>query len=401
MQYDLVFEGGGAKGMVFVGALQEMERRGLAYGRLLGTSAGAIIATFAAAGFSAAEMHDALKEKDAQGRPVFTHFLGRPRPFTPAEIAASFTREALERLDLRFVPSFLEDRFDRFILNLMTQEEMAHVFSFVERGGWYSADAFLEWARAKLDTAAPDGRARNMSRLTFAEFHRRTGRHLSLVAADTTKRHMLVLNHHTAPHLPVVWGMRMSMSLPLIWQEVVWQPEWGNYLDRSLAGHRIVDGGLLSNFPIELFLSNDPYVVSLMGPKTNQSVLGLLIDESLNVAGGNDAPPPRDGGATLDDVLPAARLLSLIETATQAHDKMVIEAFEQLVCRLPAQGYETTEFDMTDERRERLIAAGQATLDRYFRTRETQGMKGPDVYAMERALKQADRLANKILRQAR
>ncbi len=28
MQYDMVFEGGGAKGMVFVGAIQELERRG-------------------------------------------------------------------------------------------------------------------------------------------------------------------------------------------------------------------------------------------------------------------------------------------------------------------------------------------------------------------------------------
>ncbi len=394
MQYDLVFEGGGAKGMVFVGALQEMERRGLRYGRFLGTSAGAIIATFAAAGFSAAEMHAALQEKDAQGRPIFSQFLGRPRPLTPAEIAASFTRQALERLDLPLLPNFLEDRFDRFLLSLMSQEELAHVFSFVERGGWYAADAFMAWARAKLDMADGHGRARNMSRLTFAEFHRRTGRHLSLVAADTTARHMLVLNHRTAPNLPVVWGMRMSMSLPLLWQEVIWQPEWGNYLDRAVAGHRVVDGGLLSNFPIELFLSNDPYVISLMGPKTGQSVLGFLIDEGLAVAG-IETPPDPD--PPLADILPAARLISLLETATQAHDKMVIDAFEQFVCRLPAQGYETTEFDMTDERRERLIAAGQATADYYFRTRETEGMKGPDVYAMERALKRADRMATKIL----
>ncbi len=184
------------------------------------------------------------------------------------------------------------------------------------------------------------------------------------------------------------------MSLPLLWQEVIWQPEWGNYLDRAVAGHRVVDGGLLSNFPIELFLSNDPYVISLMGPKTGQSVLGFLIDEGLAVAG-IETPPDPD--PPLADILPAARLISLLETATQAHDKMVIDAFEQFVCRLPAQGYETTEFDMTDERRERLIAAGQATADYYFRTRETEGMKGPDVYAMERALKRADRMATKIL----
>lgn len=399
MQFDLVFEGGGAKGMVFVGALQELERRGHTYGRLLGTSAGAITATFIAAGFSVGEMLDALKEKDEQGVPIFKQFLGRPRPFTPEEVAASATRIALERLDVRFLPNFLEDRFDRFVLGLMTQDEMAHVFSFVERGGWYSADTFLEWARAKLDQAPPGGRARKMSDLTFAEFHHRMGGELSLVAADTTDHRMLVLNHHTAPRLPVVWGMRMSMSLPLLWQEVIWQPEWGMYLDHLLAGHRVVDGGLLSNFPIELFLSNDPYVVSLMGPKTSQSVLGLLIDESMAVAGADtDTPAPGGRSADLADLPPAARIVGLIDTATQAHDKMVIEAFEQFVCRLPSKGYQTTEFDMTDQRRELLITAGKSAMDLFFRAQETQGMKGPDVFEMERALNRADRMAGKMLR---
>ncbi len=399
MRYDLVFEGGGAKGMVFVGALQELERRGHTIGRLLGTSAGAITATFTAAGFSVDEMLDALREKDESGTPVFKQFLGRPRPFTADEVAASFTRAALEHLDLRFIPDLLEDRLDRFVLGLMTQDDLVHLFSFVERGGWFSADTFLEWGRAKLDQPAPDGTARKLSSLTFAEFHRQTGRDLSLVAADTTDHRMLVLNHHTAPRLPVVWGMRMSMSLPLLWQEVIWQPEWGDYLGRSPAGHRIVDGGLLSNFPIELFLSSDPYVVSLMGPKTSQGVLGMLIDESLVVAGSEAAPTgPGRSGVVLADIPPAARVMGLIDTATQAHDKMVIEAFEQFVCRLPAKGYETTEFDMTDERRERLIAAGRAAMDHYFRAQETEGMKGPDVFEMERALKRADRVAGKILK---
>jgi len=35
MKYDLVFEGGGAKGSVFVGALQEFNARGHETGRLI------------------------------------------------------------------------------------------------------------------------------------------------------------------------------------------------------------------------------------------------------------------------------------------------------------------------------------------------------------------------------
>jgi len=395
MQYDLVFEGGGAKGMVFVGALRELERRGHTYGRFLGTSAGAIMATFAAAGLTMPEMLDALNEKDAAGVPVFKQFLGRPRPFTRQDIQGSVTRQALQAIDLPGVPDNVEAYVDRIVLYLMTRDEFAHVFSFVERGGWYSADTFVAWAQAKLDQAAPNGRRRELSRQTFAEFHRTTGRELSLVAADTTDSRMLVLNHRTAPLVPVVWGMRMSMSLPLLWQEVVWQPEWGDYLGRPLAGHRVVDGGLLSNFPIELFLSSDPHVTALMGHRTSQGVLGLLIDESLPVGGEEERSAPAAEG--LASLPPAQRIKGLVDAATQAHDKMVIDSFEQFVCRLPARGYRTTEFDMSDARRDALVVAGERAMSEYFRLQETEGMKGPDVFAMERALRRADKAAVKIL----
>ena len=75
MEYDLVFEGGGAKGMVFVGAMQEFLARGHSPGRLLGTSAGAIAAAMVAAGYDETELLDALNEKK-DGQSVFESFLG-------------------------------------------------------------------------------------------------------------------------------------------------------------------------------------------------------------------------------------------------------------------------------------------------------------------------------------
>ncbi len=62
MKCDLVFEGGGAKGMVFVGALTEFEQQGLRPRRVVGTSAGAITATLLAAGYTANEMLEARGE---------------------------------------------------------------------------------------------------------------------------------------------------------------------------------------------------------------------------------------------------------------------------------------------------------------------------------------------------
>lgn len=59
MQFDLVFEGGGSKGAVFIGALAEFEARGHTPGRIVGTSAGAITASLLAAGYSAQEARHA------------------------------------------------------------------------------------------------------------------------------------------------------------------------------------------------------------------------------------------------------------------------------------------------------------------------------------------------------
>ena len=101
MKYDLVFEGGGAKGMVFVGALEEFFNRGHSTGRLLGTSAGAITAVLLAAGYTPGKMLEALNEKE-EGRSVFTGFMGEPEAFTKEEIKKSATRDVLTNIDLKF-----------------------------------------------------------------------------------------------------------------------------------------------------------------------------------------------------------------------------------------------------------------------------------------------------------
>lgn len=394
MQFDLVFEGGGAKGMSFVGALQELEARGHSAGRLLGTSAGAIAAIFTAAGYSVTEMLEALSEKDESGRPVFASFLSSPRPFTRPEIDASLTKQLLKNVDFTILPDFIEDRLDDMVLSLMTREAFGNLFSLIERGGWYGADVFLEWVQTKLDSGDNDGRPRRYSHMTFLEFYLATGKEVTLVAADTTARQLLVLNHNTAPHCPVAYGMRMSMSLPFLWEEVVWDRSWGPYLGTNITGHRAVDGGLLSNFPIELFLSRDPHVVALMGEPTEDGVLGLLIDETRAVPGAED-PAPK----ALQQVAPIsllARLRALVDTATQAHDKMVIDAFESFVCRLPARGYETTDFDMSDERRELLIRAGRQATAEHFDDMALESI-AVDTAALEYAGLQADSWARSML----
>jgi len=251
----------------------------------------------------------------------------------------------------------------------------------------------VDWMQTRLDSGRYRGAPRRFSGMTFGQFHTATGAELSLVASDTTAGAMLVLNHHTAPDCPVVWAVRMSMSIPLLWDEVIWKPEWGNYQGRAMAGHAIVDGGVLSNFPIELFISDERPVLNVMGPKSGNEVLGLLIDESRPVEAGK-------GLLVRVNIKPGElktvqRLQRLVDTATGAHDKMVIDEYAHLVVRLPAQGYGTTEFDMSDERRNALVEAGRAAMAQHLDAPDGLLMptKGPGA----RQGSVADRIATRIL----
>jgi predicted acylesterase/phospholipase RssA len=400
MQYDMVFEGGGAKGMVFVGAMQEFLERGHTHGRLLGTSAGAITAALLAAGYTAKEMQDALAEKE-NGVSVFTSFMGIPERFDDSVMKHGALRKVMQDIDLPLLGNAAEEKIDDAILGWMAGNKTGrHILSFVEYGGWYSADKFLEWLTRRLNSGTtPNGQTRNFGGMTLAEFYHATQKDLTLVAADNTDNIMLILNHRTAPLLPVIWAVRMSMSIPLLWQEVIWRKEWGYYRGKEMKGHAIVDGGLLSNFPVELFISDDKNVTEVMGPKTSDHVIGFLIDENLEVPG---APPKSDEaqeankGIDFGELATIKRLLNLVNTMLQARDKAVISSFEQLVVRLPAKGYGTTEFDMTDERRKALLEAGQKKMKTFIDRQSAAAVS----FAFEEAPSPqeiADSLARKML----
>ncbi len=64
----VAFSGGGAKGIVHVGALKALEERDVRFVGLSGTSAGSIVAALAAAGFHADELIDAQSGKTILNR---------------------------------------------------------------------------------------------------------------------------------------------------------------------------------------------------------------------------------------------------------------------------------------------------------------------------------------------
>lgn len=371
MQYDLVFEGGGAKGSVFVGALQEFFTREHTARRFIGTSAGAITATLMAAGYRPEEMLEAVNEKLPNGKPRFSTFMDIPENFDDLDIHNSLTYAIFKKVDIPFIPQLVEGVVDDCIFSaLMKIDAYREMFSFVERGGLYAGDEFLKWLTEKLNA-----RGRNLGHTTLSEFQDRTGSDLSMVASDTKDKEMRILNHRTAPDCPVKWAVRMSMSIPFVWQEVRWQVQWGPYLGEDITGHTFVDGGVLSNFPIDLLTSRDAEVVKIMGDTDPDEVpnLGFLIDEKLSVEGSGEAEI-EEGSESLESGLlnnikrlkTIRRIRCLIDTMTSAHNTLAIEAHEKEICRLPAKSYGTTEFDMSDARLQALINAGRKAMKEYF-----------------------------------
>ena len=415
MNCDMVFEGGGAKGMVFVGALQEVAARGINPARLMGASAGAIMAALLAAGYDVQEMEAALKE-ERDGKPVFEGFLEIPPKLEGEQVKNSAFRKLLGEINASFIPDAVEEKLDDALAAAMVNfPQTNQIMYFFEYGGLFAGNNFLTWLERKLDEGVYRlergswgvGKPRQFGKMSLDEFYTATGSDLSLIASDTTSARMLILNHLTAPDCPLVWAVRMSMSFPLLWQEVVWDRSWGLYRGKDLAEHTIVDGGMLSNFPIELFISTQPEVQAVVGEKNvgSTNLMGFLIDDARAVPG---APAKSKDSGILGQIMGSEvrlktvdRIGKLINTMTQAHDKMIIEQYDQFVIHLPAKAFETTEFDMTVERREALIKSGRETTRRYLDARNFDTLQpqvgtrdlGPRVEFTQ----PADTIADKLL----
>jgi predicted acylesterase/phospholipase RssA len=333
---------------------------------MIGTSAGAITATLCAAGYTPAEMLQAISERLPDGRPRFSAFMDIPRGegFSQDVRQKSLAMKVFRDIDLPFVPGRLESLADDRLLEVMLRDPIySRIFSFVECGGFYEGSEFRRWLAEKLAAkgiAATD---------TLAQMFAKTQRDVSLVVSDTSDMEMLVLNHRTAPHVPVVWAVRMSMSIPFIWQEVVWKAEWGPYLGRKKQGNVVVDGGMLSNFPIRFVAALDDGVRPIMGNTDPQGAgnLGLLIDEKQAVPGAPDDPRTP---LNFTSVRTIQRVSRMIDTMMGASDNEMIRRYAAEICRLPAKGYGTLEFDMQGQRLEVFLEAARQTMRRHLLERE-------------------------------
>lgn len=171
MEIDLVFEGGGAKGIAFVGALQALERHNHKPRRVLGTSAGSITACLVAAGYSAQECLEVLSERMPNGQPRFVSFMDTPTIYEDVINRDSLVYWLRTELNNPLVPDIIEPVVANLIENLLKQGSVRHLVSLLLWGGWYAGDEFVRWLQEKLDA---DGRG--LANSTFLEFYQKPAR---------------------------------------------------------------------------------------------------------------------------------------------------------------------------------------------------------------------------------
>lgn len=369
MKYDVVFEGGGAKGAAFAGALEVFENKGHTFRHLVGTSAGSISATLIASGYNSKELLQVVTTRVGD-KHLFSTFLDKPTEENlKTDVESSLTEGVFKKVNIPFIPDMWEGAIDRRIMGaLMKVPVYREIFSFIEKGGIYAGDVFLNWIAQMINNKTGLGSA------TLLEFYEKVckpkGIDLTLVASDTEGEKMLTLNHRTAPDCPVAWAVRMSMSIPFLWQEVIWKSSWGKYLGEPIDNHTIVDGGVLSNFPIDLIAQESK---EIMGddPVGDAKNLGLLIDEKIAVPNSGEKESSIDTSDDDDGMGKARfkvieRVKRLVGTMMTGHDNVQIEKYADEICHLPAASYGTVEFNMSPERMDALVQAGKKAMEDYF-----------------------------------
>ena len=122
--FDGVFEGGGAKGAAFVGALEAMEKHDLWFQRVAGTSAGSIVAALIAAGYRAGS-GDGETIKDLLFKTPFEKLKDAPseKDFSPEAIRKSYLYEVFRKVDIPGLPEWLEEKADEAVFAGLTKSE--------------------------------------------------------------------------------------------------------------------------------------------------------------------------------------------------------------------------------------------------------------------------------------
>ncbi|WP_339231078.1 patatin-like phospholipase family protein [Oceanobacillus sp. FSL K6-2867] len=289
MKADAVFEGGGSRGVAFIGAIKAMEEANVEWIRIAGTSAGAIVATLLASGYKSDEIKEQMSVLD------FSKLRGRTI--------------------LNRIPLFGN------ILELLVHQGI-YKNDYVEK--WMDSLLFKQGIRTFADL--PDGK-------------------LKIIASDVSNGQILILPDDlerymlTPADLKISTAVMMSTCLPFFFRPVIWKT---NKRKKSY----ILDGGLLSNFPIWIFDTENPRFPTF----------GFhFVKDEINI----------------DPIIPTPIHLfrNIFTTMLQAHDlRHLNDMTIDRTIQIPTGDISTTNFDLTEQQTSLLLQAGYDSAKAFLST---------------------------------
>ncbi|MEO1489322.1 MAG: patatin-like phospholipase family protein, partial [Pseudomonadota bacterium] len=293
VQY-LCFEGGGGKGIIFLGAVKELERRGvLTYDRyrlapngqirgIAGSSAGALTAVLLSCGYNARYLQRLVLGTSGNSyTPAFNfnRFFDLPTSSMPDPTPAG-CRNSSRAWAWRGVGAALSSALpSAWILasrvNAASDAKMKigayptqYMLNLIRQWGTFSGCAshnlFNELiARQAARRAGRSNKHAEYRNLTFAQHYRLFGCRLVLTGSNFSTGKTGFFSAETTPNFPVAAAARISMGLPLIFKPmVISSAKASQYAARSNNPRNMdarsmrgvwVDGGYFNNLPQRAF----------------------------------------------------------------------------------------------------------------------------------------------------
>ncbi|WP_448624795.1 patatin-like phospholipase family protein [Geodermatophilus sp. URMC 64] len=401
----LALEGGGGKGVTYLGAVRALERLGVLpididrpgqsqIRGISGASAGAITALLLSMGATAAALERILSNPS-----TFTRFFDGPDPgryrVVDKDNRPGVRSDAPPGVDVRaFVAAraasvsgrlaaaeFLLPQLIRFgvlgpptpILQRLARQPDAYLYNFLFDRGLFPGFQPRRFFQSQMNTflggkllrmAGGDfGRVRPADALSFRAFRQLTGIDLVVTGANVTTHKPAMFSERLTPDFPVAEAVGISMNLPLLFKPVLVEAQVpareGGVVDDY--GGFWVDGGLLNNLPLHAFDHRGAEVAGSPGLyPLKPDVLGLRLTEGPARAAANLPGPEADvlkrhlAGVFETLMFPAEQ--GQLRTRAEADQTIDLFTYE----------LETTEFAPPAAKQAEPIANAQRAVTDYF-----------------------------------
>ncbi|MCB2215110.1 MAG: patatin-like phospholipase family protein [Desulfobulbaceae bacterium] len=213
-----VFQGGGCKGISYVGAYRECVNRGIGFSEIVGSSAGAIVAVLIAAGATPEKLEEILRKLD------FSKFTSTPEKI---ELNSS------HRLN---------------IIKLLIPKEFRKYSSIFTHLGIFKSSYIEDFMSEELSRILKIKSRAKFSDLLIP---------CSVLASDLFNNNLKIFSSDLTPDDDVAKAVRCSANIPLLFQPVE---------------KRFVDGGVISNLPAFVYKNRN---------KTHSKILAFTFNESI------------------------------------------------------------------------------------------------------------------------